>query len=1070
MNLRIFSSVFTSFLFINFASATEGIQFFEDKVKPIFEKHCNKCHGPEKEKGGLRLDLPEGINLGGDSGKIIDHHNFQKSSLLIAVKRLDEDLEMPPKNSLPAKDIAIIEAWVKMGAPLPKSANPVKLKAGYDWQEELKHWAFQTPKKSSDHKDIDQFIDSELKNKNLKANAPASKVELIRRAYFDVTGLPPSPEAVDRFLKDQNADAFEKVIDELLKSPHYGERWARHWLDVARYGDDQPYAFQQKKLNNAWKYRDWVVKAYNDDLPYTEFIRRQLAADLIQGLSPEQNAATGLIATGPMYFKRTEVLKALADELDDRVDVVSKAFLGLTVSCARCHDHKFDAIPTKDYYAMAGVFKSTRIYDRFVASDKEIEDFHTKLLKEGNLKSKLKELALKYHSPSSQSHIASFKNAIEIDDLDAEKKGSWKSSKYYKGFTGKSYLIDGNNNKGKSSITFPVQIKKSSKYELFLSYNSGDRARNVPVEIHHLNGIKKLSIDQSIKPPVKGKYISLGIYSFDSKKKGKVIISNKGTNGYVIADSLLIVPTEKRLTKVSSKKPTTYTGPSPIFSSDMVSTKSRDHRSLVRANINGLKEFYLVTEYEAKRTYEFHFHSWMNPIISNGNKTLKLTSLKPSQVTTDNKFYGAKFDTGEDAIICNGEVINHGFHCSGTTVLKFTLPVGNWQSFESEVGVFAKNGGAEKNNAVRFHIFKENPTKWLERRKAIKKFDSSNYLSTDTSIMSKNDAAKYTALKAKLKTSKPKLPPLVHGLYEGEIRDLKINIRGNPKKFGEVAPRGYLRILNSGKALDFKNGSGRLELANLIASPQNPLTARVMVNRIWHNLFGRGIVTSPSNFGKLGDAPSNQALLDFLAIEFMENNWSVKKMLKSIMLSKAYQRSSVDNKANAEIDGDNNFLWRQNMKRLDAESMRDSILTVAGKLNASLGGFPSGQKFDSSSFNRRMLYAKVSRTAPDSMRATFDFPSAANSAPKRNLTTVPQQKLFYLNSPFIMNMAKSLSKRIESHHKDPTVQLNFAFKLLYGRSPNTSEQKKLLPLIKDSKSRILLSQALLVSNEFSYID
>ena len=1068
MNLRIFSSFLTSLLFINSSSATEGIQFFEDKIKPIFEQHCNKCHGPEKEKGGLRLDLPEGINLGGDSGKIIDQHNIQKSSLLIAVKRLDEDLEMPPKNSLPAKDIALLEQWVKMGAPLPKSKNPVKLKAGYDLKEELKHWAFKTPQKASGKKNIDQFVDVELKKKKLSANSPASKIELIRRAYFDISGLPPSPEAIDQFLNDKSPKAFETVIDQLLESPHFGERWARHWLDVARYGDDQPYAFQQKKLNNAWKYRDWIVNAYNKDLPYTEFIRRQLAADLIDGLPPEEHAATGLISTGPMYFKRTEVQKALADELDDRVDVVSKTFLGLTVSCARCHDHKFDAIPTKDYYALAGVFKSTRIYDRLVASDKEIAEYHRRLLQEGNLKSKLKELVLKYQNIPAASNSLSLENAIEIDDQKAIKVGQWKSSKFFKGFTGKSYLVDGNSNKGKSSVTFPIKVKTSATYELFISYNSGNRAKNVPVEIHHANGVKKVFVDQSQKPEFKNKYISLGKYTFSSKKGSRVIISNAGTNGYVIVDSVLLVPLIKKtapVTKVVKEKV-----PTPIFSSDLVTTKSRDHRSLVKADISGLKELYLVTEYEASKKYQFHFHSWMNPILKSAGKRIKLTSLKPDKVSTGNKFYGAKFYTGEDAIICNGEVIDHGFHCSGTSVLKFSLPSGNWKFFESEVGVFAKNGGAEKSNAVRFHVFKEDPSKWLERRDRLNNIDEAVYLNADTSGMTKADAATYQYLKSKLKKETPKLPSLIHGLYEGEVRDLKINIRGNPKKFGEVAPRGYLRILNGGKTLDFRQGSGRLELANLIASPNNPLTARVMVNRIWHNLFGKGIVTSPSNFGKLGDAPSNKALLDFLAVKFMEQQWSVKKMIKFIMLSNAYQRSSISNKTNAEIDGDNKFLWRQNIKRLDAESMRDSILKVAGKLNSSLGGSPSSQKFDSSSFNRRMLYAKVSRTAPDSMRATFDFPSAANSAPKRNLTTVPQQKLFYLNSPFMMNMAQSLSKRLSTHHKEPSVQLDYAFKLLFGRSPNNAEIQKLLPLMKDSKNRILLSQALLISNEFSYID
>lgn len=889
--------------------ATEGIHFFESKVKPIFEQHCNKCHNEKKEKGGLRLDIIEGILHGGDSGKIIDYHNVDKSSLLIAVKRLDEDIEMPPKNSLPAADIATLEKWVKMGAPMPKSKNKVDLGKGYDWQKELQHWAYQKPKKSG--KSIDGFIDSDLKKHNLKANAQATKVELIRRASFDLIGLPPTPEETEVFLSDKSPKAFEKLIDRLLNSPHFGERWARHWLDVARYGDDQPYAFQQKKLHSAWKYRDWVVKAYNEDLPYTEFIRRQLAADLISGLTPAENAATGLISTGPMYFKRTEVQKALADELDDRVDVVSKAFMGLTVSCARCHDHKFDAIPTKDYYSMAGVFKSTRTYDRFVASDEEVAEYHQKLLNYGNIKNRLKELYLK------------------------------------------------------------------SKFKV--------------------------------------------------------------------------------LSKVS-----------PLFSSDLITNRSRDHRGLVEFDISGKKELYLVVQNKETQKYKFHFTAWINPVLIDDNKTLKLSTLKPEVVFNDNKYYGAKFDTGEDAIIVDGEVINHGLHMSGTTVLKFQIPAGNWQKFKAEVGVFCKNGGQEKTNGAIFNVFDKNLMSWLEDQKKINKDE---YLKADITKMSSTDAFEYKSLIKKLKTEKPKTPALVHALWEGDIRDMKINIRGNPNKFGEVAPRGYLSALNNGESLNFKNGSGRLELANLIASKENPLTARVMVNRIWHNLFGKGIVTSPSNFGKLGDTPSNQQLLDWLAVEFMENNWSVKKMIKTVMLSKVYKRSSQDNETNAALDGDNKYLWRQNLKRMDAEALRDSILKVAGKLHGSIGGSPSGSSFASTKFNRRMLYAKVSRTAPDSMRATFDFPSAANSAPKRNLTTVPQQKLFYLNSEFIMTMAKSLDKRLKSYNENKTKQLEYVFRLLYSRKPNQPEMSKLKPLIEsDSKTRELLAQALLISNEFSYID
>ena len=427
----------------------------------------------------------------------------------------------------------------------------------------------------------------------------------------------------------------------------------------------------------------------------------------------------------------------------------------------------------------------------------------------------------------------------------------------------------------------------------------------------------------------------------------------------------------------------------PLFSSDLITNKSRDHRGLVYTNISGMRELYLVVQNKETKKYKFHFTAWINPVLMNGSKKLKLSTLKPEVVFTDNKYFGAKFDSGEDAIIVDGEVINHGLHMSGTTVLKFQIPAGNWQKFKAEVGVFCKNGGQEKTNGAIFNVFDKNPMPWLEEQKKIKKDE---YLKADVSKMTSSDAFEYK-ITEKAKDRKAKLRLWCTLFGEGDIRDMKINIRGNPNKFEKLLHVDTY-ALNNGKPLNFKNGSGRMQLANLIASKENPLTARVMVNRIWHNLFGKGIVTSPSNFGKLGDAPSNQHLLDWLAVEFVENNWSVKKMIKTVMLSKAYQRSSQDSESNAALDGDNKYLWRQNLKRMDAEAMRDSILKVAGKLHNSVGGSPSGSSFTSTKFNRRMLYAKVSRTAPDSMRATFDFPSAANSAPKRNLTTVPQQNYF----------------------------------------------------------------------------
>ncbi|MCM8536851.1 MAG: DUF1553 domain-containing protein [Lentisphaeraceae bacterium] len=1131
--------------------ADDGIQFFETKVRPIFAEHCYKCHGEKKHKGGLSLNSVEGILAGGETEKLFISGQPDNSFIIEAVKRLDEDFEMPPKNPLPKDKVKTLETWIRMGAPMSAATRPVKLNSSYDWQEELKFWSFQKPVKADIPNEninaIDSFINEDLQKHKLKAMPRASKTALIRRLSYDLVGLPPTPEEVDKFLIDTSENAFEKMVDYYLNSKHFGERWGRHWLDVARYGDDQPYAFAQKSLKNAWKYRDWIVNAFNDDLSYKEFIRRQLAADLIDGLPPEEHAATGLISTGPMYFKRTEVLKALADELDDRVDVVTKGFLGLTVSCARCHNHKYDPIPTKDYYSLAGVFKSTRIYDRFVADDETIEAYYKAVFDKETLRNELQELqvkslskdTLKLHeqvylaaksiksgvelkskstyiqkwisflkrkdekAPTELKNLRHFlasanteSGSIELDDRVAIKNGSWTESKHYKGFIGKGYLHDGNKNKGKSSLTFKLPVSKSSKYQLLLAYNSNSgRAKNISVEVH--SGGKKsiVTIDQTKQPVYKSRYVSLGLHEFKSVDDAKVVISNEGTSGYVIVDAVKMIPHgmitnvnesllrkyvnayTKKVSDLSSQV-SSMNVPIPVFSTADVDQRSPDHRAPINVDLTGFKDLHILIESKVKNKFKFHYNALLNPELISTKKKMFLTDLEPAEVYTEGELYGAKYDTGEDAIICNGEVLRHGIQNIGTTYLRYTLPKGeNWKEFIAEGGIFNKAGNQTRNNIARFHVFKESPLKWLERQKSINKLVelTGGMFLNDSRSVSENlttiDASKYTQLQKQLKSLNLKRPKTVHGLWEGHIRDLKVNVRGNPKKFGDTAPRSYLSILSNGEPIQFSEGSGRLELANLIASEENPLTARVLVNRVWRHLLGRGIVTSPSNFGIVGDKPSNQQLLDWLAVDFMENNWSVKSVIKKIALSEAYQRSSKRNPANEKLDGDNKYFWRQNLRRLDSESLRDGILSVSGKLSLKMGGSPSSEKFDSASFNRRILYAKVSRTAPDKMRAVFDFPAASNSIPKRNETTVPQQKLFYLNSSFIQSMATNLSQRIHSFDSSPKKRLNYTYKLLYGRFPTEAEKQRLLPIMSaDEETRKLLAQALLISNEFSYID
>ena len=928
--------------------SNEGIEYFENKVRPIFSEYCVECHGPKKQKSGLRLDSVEHILAGGETDKLYVPGQPDTSYIVEAIKRIDEDFEMPPKKPLPTNHIQTIETWIKMGAPMPKTNKKIIPKTSYDWENMLKFWSFVKPQKITlDHPEthpIDQIVKKDLLQLKLDPNEKASKKNLIRRVSYDLTGLAPTPEEIKSYLNDHSSNSYETMLNTYLDSPHFGERWARHWLDVTRYGDDQPYAFAQKPLTQAWKYRDWVVDAFNTNLPYTDFIKRQLAADLLPNLAPQEIAATGMIATGPMYFKRTQVQKALADELDDRIDVVSKGFLGLTVSCARCHNHKYDPIPTADYYALAGVFKSTRIYDRFNASEEDIakyqheqfevdkintELYETHISNLNKAKQQLKDIIFnvaktvknnqpftslmkesdphynmskKWHALFTQSnypatgslkmllnfinnHEASKSNLIELDDTEAIKVGHWVESTHYKGYTGKHYLHDGAKQKGSSKLTFKLPITQTSKFELFLAYNSNNgRSNKVPIQVQHSKGMNQVYINQKNKPNYKDKYTSLGVYEFNPSTSSEVIISNQDTQGYVIVDSLLLVPHGMKTNTDTIKlhewvtnyvdeiyslinNITQHEVNKPFYSTKTVSQSSHDHRETIHLDVSHLNELYLVTESKTKNNFKFHYNAWLNPTLQTPQQLYSITDLEPTDQYTEGTLFGAKYDTQEDAIICNGEVVRHGIQNIGTNYLKYDLTnMKGKKLLNTEVGIYNKAGNEINNNLATFHIFSQNPSPWLKRQKQIEELNQ-----LTNSILSPS---------SNLKKSNIKRPPVMHALWESQARNSHINVRGNPLKLGEEVPRGYLSILNKGKRVEFKKGSGRLELANLIANKENPLTARVFVNRIWHHLFGKGLVTSPSNFGLLGDKPSHPSLLDWLAVEFMDNGWDIKHMIK----------------------------------------------------------------------------------------------------------------------------------------------------------------------------------------------
>ncbi|HZZ81154.1 MAG TPA: PSD1 and planctomycete cytochrome C domain-containing protein [Gemmataceae bacterium] len=861
------------------ADDADKFAFFEKKIRPVLVDSCQKCHGPEKANGKLRLDTKASVLKGGITGPVLVPGKAKDSLLIKAIRHADPDLKMPPPDKgakLSDAVIADFEKWINDGAADPRDGKQPAVADGIDWKKAREFWSFVPPKmpalpKVQNEKwakgPIDRFILAKIEAEKLTPVRPASKRELIRRATFDLTGLPPTPEEVEAFVNDQSPDAFAKVVDRLLASPHYGERWGRYWLDVARYAEDQAHTFEVIPNTNAWRYRDWVINAFNDDMPYDRFVKLQIAADMIeQGDGLVKNVpALGFFGLGAQYYKNTDAAKAIADELDDRVDTLTRGFLGLTVSCARCHDHKFDPVPQIDYYSLAGVFTSCKIANVPLADKEKVK--------------------------------RNQETQAQIKKLDGEVKQ-----------------------------TMTAEKKKHAQ----------TKADELP---KYLIAAWKV---QSIK-----------------QKNPKASVAEVAKNEMLDEAAL------NRCVKFVQKQ----------AGFEMMRKMTASEKEVVAAATT--------------------MHKQIKSMINSKGKLDKMKT----------------------------DLLNNVFYAD-SSIFRLT---------DTEIR----------------NLLPEVQRKQLEEK---------------------------TQTLSKLQASDDAKPlPIAHGLAETTATNMKVYLRGNPAKQGEVAPRRFLKILAE-EPKPFTQGSGRLELANAIASKDNPLTARVMVNRIWQYHFGKPIVASPSNFGSLGEKPSHPELLDYLAVRFMEQGWSIKKMHREMMLSSTYQLSAESNDKNFNIDGDNRWFWRMKRRRLDIESWRDSMLAVSGKLDRKLGG-PTTNLAAGDNV-RRTVYAKISRHDLNATLRLFDFPDANITSERRVETTVPQQQLFVLNSPFVIETSKAFAARIQKDASNDADRIQRAFALAYGR-PASADEMQLFEAYLQSKDAAgenrlnrweRVAQILIGSNEFMYVD
>jgi hypothetical protein len=903
---------------------------FEKNARPLFLGKCQPCHNAKLHSGGFDLSSAEGVKEAAAMGIFGKAAEPEKSPILRALS-YENNIKMPPQGKLPPETISAVKEWIAAGAPSPAATvsagnslagtgvRPVALR-GVITDADKNFWAFKplaqnaspTPKENSWSADaIDQFVLLNLEKNGLKPAPQADKTTLLRRATFDLTGLPPTEKELHDFLADKAAGAYGKVIDRLLASPRYGERWGRHWLDVMRYADSTG-SDEDHRYPHAWRYRDYVVASFNHDMPYNQFVREQLAGDI---LAADPNSAvgyrgivaTGFLALGKKALAQKDLPLKRYDVVDDQIEVTSKAFLGLTVNCARCHDHKFDPIATKDYYQMAAIFASTLSYE-----------------------------------------------------------------------------------KGETGDPIQTPLTPAAEYESF--YKQWDDYNKVQSKIRK-------------------------ILNFDEVAQKQREADQKEIANYMLAASQVIAKHEQPDAKLDAKlvaKWVDYLG-------------GKNHPELARwQKATDANRTEVAAQYQEEfRTSAYQYDqdlSWWKDTQESYPKAGKVPGARP-----------------------------------------FLLPDSKNAFF---VAVWQDGGPLHRTRDEQLATL--DPAKAAEVRGLL----------TSAESMEKTLPRKEVAMACAVK--------------EGPTMNQHVFLRGDYHSLGDPVERSAPAILRLSTPIEpVKTNSGRLELADWIVNPANPLPARVMANRIWQGHFGEGIVRTPDNFGRLGDRPSNPELLDYLAKTFIDQGWSIKKMHRLIMLSKTYQMSAAFDEEKKAKDPENRLLSHFPAQRLSIEEIRDAYLALGGDLDLTMGGTldpgvgtdgetsSSRISMDPEKTNRRSIYLPLRRSNLPTLYSLFDFGDATTPDGHRNSTTVATQALFAMNSPMVIREADHLTAAVLKQEKLDKRRIEEIYLRVLDRKPDPDEidrgltymasMRKKWNDISEEKAWTSLTHVLMASNEFIFL-
>ena len=968
---------------------------FKQHIQPLLEEHCVSCHGEEKQKGGLRLDNKKLALQGGDGGKILVAGQGAESRIVHFVAGLDPDEIMPPKGQpLSPVEVGLLRAWIDQGADWPDDGKAAVIASD--------HWSLQPIKAHSEAgpspSALDGFITARLARDGLALSPEADRPTLIRRLSFDLTGLPPSPEEIDDFVNDSSPEAYGRLVDRLLATPHYGERWGRHWLDAARYTESQGFEYDQLR-SNAWHYRDYVIKSFNEDKPYDRFMREQVAGDVIDPVTSDSIVATSLLVCGPWdqagnaQANATQRAVTREDEMEDLLGVVGQSFLGLTINCARCHAHKSDPIPHEDYYRMRAVFDGVKHGERSITGADELKAHQAQ-------REKLQEqlTAATAQVSAIEAVGAARAQAATAQPVLPPPAGPAPLLRWDFSLTGDAAPA-GTLSGGAVIANGRLQLPKHGAFF---------QSPPVPSDIRE----KTLEAWVSLASLEQGGGAAISIENADGKVFDAIVFAERqpkkwmaGSDGYARTIDLDIPeePDEAgtlvhmAIVYQADNKIALFRNGEPLGqpyqpASPLVSFAAGDARILLGQRHTGGGRSWLTGEIKQASVYD--------------------RALSPDEVA-------ASFRSGGHSVPLK-EILAH----------------------------LTPEQRAARDEA-------------LATRESVR--------STLAALPPPDGGVSYVGTRTE--------PPPARRLIRGEVN--------SPD---EVVTPGALSAITSlnpdfGLPADAPEAARRQKFADWLTDPRHPLPARVMANRIWHHHFGQGLVATPTDFGVSGARPTHPELLDWLASRFIEGGWSVKSLHRLIVHSATYRQTADFNEKAAALDADNTLLWRQTPRRLEAEAVRDAMLTVSGQLNRAIGG-PSFRPFDAipfpantyaiadkigPEFNRRTVYRMNVNSGKDPLLDAFDCPDPSVKTPRRSVTTTPLQALGLMNSSFVQRQANHLAERAtEAAPQNLEAAVTAAWRLALGRPPTEAEASRATAAARD-RGLSSVCWALLNSTEFVYV-